>query len=92
MTDLSELGRLATEVATATEMHTAALAPLLVAAHEIEDDEREWLKFAVGVVRGMKNRGRDAPKTPWRPEIAQYAEVLEPLSLGALAALSEALG
>ena len=92
MTDIANLLRLASEAGAANEMAIAAKAALLVAGHEIDDHDRQWLRFAIGVARGVKQRGRPDTAARWRPEIAVYLDVLEPLSLAALQALGEVVG
>lgn len=92
MTDLTELLRLAAESGAAMDMADQAAWALREAADALSDEEKGWLRFAIGVSRGMKQRGRSAVPSEWRPEIAVYLDRLEPLSLAALAALVEAVG
>lgn len=89
---MGELLRLAAEAGAAAEMAETAKGALMDAALDVTDEDRRWLRFAIGVARGMKTRGRPDTLGRWRPEIADYLGQLEPLSLAALQALGEAVG
>jgi hypothetical protein len=92
MTDIPNLLRLASEAGAANEMAIAAKAALMVAGHEIDEQDWQWLRFAIGVARGVKQRGRPDTLARWRPEISEYLDALAPLSLAALQALGEVVG
>lgn len=91
MTDLTEVVKAAGEAGAATDLAKDSRVALRMSCGGLSNVEEDNLRFAIGVSRGIKMRGRAYDIGAWKPEIAAYLAVLEPLGLSGLSELSKAL-